>query len=268
MHFRTASTSKSSGMEVAAPPGHGREEHTEAAFLDIAYDLGLPLVATTEAYFPDADFCEAHRILRGIAGNSGQEPYEARYTSENRLRSTTEMRALFSDLPEAFANASDIARRISYRPAEQQPILPSFAEDETDLLRRKAKEGLEQRLETIETAAEPDAYWEAPRIRTRRHYHHELCRVFPDRLGVRELGAPGEHSRRGPAEARGAGSLVAYALRIVDLDPIRYGLLFERFLNPERVSMPDFDIDFCEVRRDEVMEHVRKLYGTERVAKS
>ena len=242
------------------------EEHTEAAFLDIAYDLGLPLVATTEAYFPDADFCEAHRILRGIAGNSGQEPYEARYTSENRLRSTTEMRALFSDLPEAFANASDIARRISYRPAEQQPILPSFAEDETELLRRKAKEGLEQRLETIETAAEPDAYW--------KRLEYELDVIITMNyagyfLIVSEFvnWAHQESIPVGPGRGSGAGSLVAYALRIVDLDPIRYGLLFERFLNPERVSMPDFDIDFCEVRRDEVMEHVRKLYGTERVAK-
>ena len=242
------------------------EAQTEPAFLDLAYDLGLPLVATTEAYFPDASFHEAHRILRGIAGGSGREPYETRYTPENRFRSTSEMRSLFADLPEAIANTVDIARRVSFRPLEQKPLLPSFAENENELLRQLASDGLTERLATIEIAAEPGEY--------RKRLDYELDVIISMKFAgyfliVSEFvnWAHAENIPVGPGRGSGAGSLVAYALRIVDLDPIRYGLLFERFLNPERISMPDFDIDFCEVRRDEVMEHVQRRYGREHVAK-
>ena len=242
------------------------EAQTEPALLELAYELDLPIVATTEAYFPDETFHEAHRVLRGIAGGNGQEPYETRFTQENRLRSTAEMHALFSDLPEALANTADIARRVSCRPEEQQPILPSFAEDENELLRQSARKGLEERLAAIELAAEPDAYW--------KRLDYELDVI----VGMKFAGyflivaefvnwAHEENIPVGPGRGSGAGSLVAYSLRIVDLDPIRYGLLFERFLNPERISMPDFDIDFCEIRRDRVMEHVRGRYGEDRVAK-
>ncbi len=242
------------------------EAQTEPAFLDLAYDMELPLVATTEAYFPDDSFHEAHRILRGIAGGGGQEPYEARYTTENRFRSASEMCALFADLPEAVANTVDIAQRVSFRPLEQQPLLPSFAKDENELLRQKASDGLRERLATIETAAEPDEY--------RQRLDYELDVIISMKFAgyfliVSEF-VNWAHERNipvGPGRGSGAGSLVAYALRIVDLDPIRYGLLFERFLNPERISMPDFDIDFCEIRRDEVMDHVRNRYGADRVAK-
>ena len=243
------------------------EAQTEPVLLDISYRLGLPLVATIEAYFPDATFYEAHRVLRGIAGGgAAREPHEARYTPENRLHSAEEMRTLFSDLPEALANTVDIARRISYRPEEQQPILPNFAKDETELLQRMARDGLKDRLETIDVAAEPESYWNRLEYELDVIVEMNFAGYF---LIVAEFvnWAHDENIPVGPGRGSGAGSLVAYALRIVDLDPIRYGLLFERFLNPERISMPDFDIDFCEIRRDKVMEHVRQRYGADHVAK-
>ena len=242
------------------------EARTEPALLDFAYELDLPLVATTEACFPDAEFLPAHQILHGIAGGSGREPHESRYTEENRMRTADELRRRFADLPEALDNTVDIARRVSFRPEEQAPILPSFAEDEEELLRQQAREGLDRLLATIELAAAPDAY--------RKRLEYELDTIISMRFAgyfliVAEFvnWAQARNIPVGPGRGSGAGSLVAYALRIVDLDPIRYGLLFERFLNPERISMPDFDIDFCEIRRDEVMEHVRERYGADRVAK-
>ncbi len=242
------------------------ETRTEPALLDLAYALGLPLVATTEAYFPDAGFHPAHGILRGIAARDREEPHDVRYTPENRLRSAEDLRARFADLPEALDNTADIARRISFFPQERKPILPRFAEDETQLLRDEAKRGLERRLAVIEPAAEPEVYWKRLEFELDVIVDMDFAGYF---LIVANFvnWAQERNIPVGPGRGSGAGSLVAYALRIVDLDPIRYGLLFERFLNPERISMPDFDIDFCEVRRDEVIEHVRERYGAEHVAK-
>jgi len=242
------------------------EEDTEPALVDAAYRLGLPLVATTEAYFGDADFHEAHGVLRGIDGGKHREPHETRYTPENRFRSSAELRHVFADLPEALENTVDIARRVSFCPTVQSPVLPRYDEDENKLLRTRAREGLEKKLTAIQPAATADDY--------RKRLEYELDVIVSMNFAGYFLivadfvnWAQAQDIPVGPGRGSGAGSLVAYALRIVDVDPMRYGLLFERFLNPERVSMPDFDIDFCEDRRDEVIEYVRERYGPERVAK-
>jgi DNA polymerase-3 subunit alpha len=186
-------------------------------------------------------------------------------TPEHYLKTGAEMAARFEDLPEAIANTIEIARRCAFRPRTHEPILPRFADDEVDELKRESREGLKARLEVIPHAA-PVAEYE---------------KRLEFELGVIEqMGFPGyflivadfikwakSHDIPvGPGRGSGAGSLVAYALTITDLDPLRYGLLFERFLNPERISMPDFDIDFCQDRREEVINYVQQKYGRDRVA--
>ncbi|MEL7115020.1 MAG: DNA polymerase III subunit alpha [Pseudomonadota bacterium] len=240
---------------------------TEQWFVETAYARSLPLVATNDAYFPKADMYEAHDALICIAEGAyvdQQEP-RRRLTPQHYLKSPAEMAALFADLPEAVENTIEIARRCAFQASKRDPILPRFAEDEIEELRRQAREGLEARLAAIPHAASVDAY------QNRLDFE----------LGIIEgMGFPGyflivadfikwakEHDIPvGPGRGSGAGSLVAYALTITDLDPLRYGLLFERFLNPERVSMPDFDIDFCMDRREEVIQYVQEKYGHDRVA--
>src|SRR5512145_1813881 len=184
------------------------------------------------------------------------------------------MTELFADLPEAIENTIEVARRCSYRPREHAPILPQFlggtraqGESEAAELRRQSEAGLARRLEAQGTAPGFDAKAYAERL------EFELGVI----AGMNYQGyflivadfikwAKAQNIPVGPGRGSGAGSLVAYALTITDLDPIRFGLLFERFLNPERVSMPDFDIDFCQDRRDEVIAYVRERYGAHRVA--
>ncbi len=189
---------------------------------------------------------------------------------EHYLKSQAEMRELFADLPDAIAATAEIAQRCSYRPTARKPILPNFGDAKTDEaaeLRKRAEAGLEVRIAAFGTAA---GFSEA-------QYRERLA----FELGVIEkmkydgyflivadfiVWAKNQNIPVGPGRGSGAGSLVAYALTITDLDPIRFGLLFERFLNPERVSMPDFDIDFCQDRRDEVIRYVQERYGRDRVA--
>ncbi len=242
------------------------ERETEPVFLDWAYDAGIPIVATNDVYFPKREMYEAHDALICIAeGRYISEETRRRLTPEHYFKSGEEMAALFDDLPEAIEATVEIARRCAYRPRLRDPILPRFADNEIEELRRQSKEGLDARL-----AAEPAA---AER------------KIYDDRLdyelGVIEgMGFPGyflivadfikwakeQNIPVGPGRGSGAGSVVAWALTITDLDPLRYGLLFERFLNPERVSMPDFDIDFCQDRREEVIQYVQRKYGADRVA--
>ena len=246
------------GGERTAPA----EAATEADFLRLAYDRKLPLVATNRVCFPDRDFFEAHEVLLAI----GKHGEAGRYTPECCFTSSAEMQERFADLPEALANTVEIAQRCSFWPGRQEPQLPRFAEDEIEALRGAAGEGLEERIREIELVDDPSVY------EARLKYELEMIEemgfagyflIVADIIRwTRGQGIP-----VGPGRGSGAGSLVAYALRITDLDPIRYGLLFERFLNPERVSMPDFDIDFCERRRDEVIAYVRERYGAERTAK-
>ena len=260
--------------------GTTAEAAIEPALLSLAYELELPIVATNECYFATPDDHEAHDVLLCIAqGKYITEDDRRRVTRQHYFKSADEMVALFADLPEATANTIEIAIRCAFRPKGRKPILPSFvatapgATEEQRLaaeaaeLKRQAEEGLTLRLATHPLA---DGF-------TREDYFKRLeyeCGV------IAGMQFPGyflivadfiQWSKRsgipvGPGRGSGAGSVVAWALTITDLDPLRFGLLFERFLNPERVSMPDFDIDFCQDRRDEVIRYVQKKYGADRVA--
>ncbi len=252
------------------PTGNGlpeNEARSERGLVGLAYDLNLPLVATNDVYFPDAGMYEAHDALICIADGAYVDQQEARrrLTPQHYFKSQQEMATLFADLPEALENTVEIARRCAFKVERHAPILPRFADDEVSELRRQAKEGLKARLAVIPHAA-PVADYE---------------KRLEFELGIIEdMGFPGyflivadfikwakeRDIPVGPGRGSGAGSLVAYALTITDLDPLRYNLLFERFLNPERVSMPDFDIDFCMDRREEVIRYVQEKYGREKVA--
>ncbi|MEM7670709.1 MAG: DNA polymerase III subunit alpha, partial [Pseudomonadota bacterium] len=234
-------------------PGPGEAaQATEQWFVETAYARDLPLVATNDAYFPKPEMYEAHDALICIAQGAyvdQQEP-RRRLTPQHSFKSPEEMAALFADLPEALENTVEIARRCAYRTRTHDPILPKFADDEVEELRRQSREGLKARLAVIPHAASVEDY------EKRLEFELDI---------IEGMGFPGyflivadfikwakeQDIPVGPGRGSGAGSLVAYALTITDLDPLRYSLLFERFLNPERVSMPDFDIDFCMDRREE-----------------
>ena len=255
---------------------HGLPEElrSEAGLVDLAYAHDLPLVATNDAYFPDRDFYEAHDALMCIAqGRIVADDDRRRLTPEHFFRPAEEMRALFADLPEACDNTVVIARRCAFIPQARKPILPAFplpaGQDEVSALRAAARGGLASRHAGPAFAGADD----------------EALRPYRERLEfeldmIVKTGFAGyflivadfiQWAKRqdipvGPGRGSGAGSVVAWALTITDLDPLRFGLLFERFLNPERVSMPDFDIDFCQDRRDEVIRYVQQKYGRDRVA--
>ena len=242
------------------------ERLTEQGHVEMAYAMDLPLVATNDVYFPDADMYEAHDALICISEGAYVDQQEARrrLTPQHYFKSPQEMAVLFADLPEAIENTIEIAQRCAFMAYRRDPILPKFADDEVEELRRQARAGLAARLEVIPHATSVEDY--------------EKRLDFE--LGIIEgMGFPGyflivadfikwakDHDIPvGPGRGSGAGSLVAYALTITDLDPLRYSLLFERFLNPERVSMPDFDIDFCMDRREEVITYVQEKYGRDKV---
>src|SRR6202790_607962 len=253
--------------------GTAAERLAEAALVELAYGQGIPLVASNEPFFATRDDYEAHDALICIAeGRYLAETDRRQLTEEHRFKTRAEMAALFADLPEALASTIEIAQRCAFRPRVQSPILPRFsvgdtAVDEADELRGQAQAGLERRLavhglapgRTVDDYRERLAY-ELGVIASMKYPGYFL--IVADFIQwAKAQGIP-----VGPGRGSGAGSLVAYALTITDLDPIRFGLLFERFLNPERVSMPDFDIDFCQDRRDEVIRYVQEKYGREQVA--
>ena len=247
-----------------------RAEHenlTEPDLIRLAYKHGLPLVATNDVYFPDKDFFDAHDALICIseAAFVDQTSSRRRLTPEHYFKSQEDMAELFSDLPEAVANTVEIARRCAWRARRRQPILPKFADNEAQEMRRQAEDGLKRRLAVISPAAPEEEYWsrlkyELGVIESMGFAGYFL--IVADFIKwAKSNGVP-----VGAGRGSGAGSLVAYALTITDLDPLRFDLLFERFLNPERVSMPDFDVDFCQDRRDEVIKYVQEKYGRDRVA--
>ncbi|MBK4216349.1 DNA polymerase III subunit alpha [Paracoccus caeni] len=258
-------------VELQRHPGENgqlmtAEAASEEGLIDLAYTKALPLVATNDVYFPKPDMFEAHDALICIAEKAyvDQSQPRRRLTPQHYFKSAEEMAVLFADLPEALENTVEIARRCAFAVKKHAPILPRFADDEVEELRRQARAGLEERLKVI------------PHSVSVEEYHARL----DFELGIIEqMGFPGyflivadfikwakdEDIPVGPGRGSGAGSLVAYALTITDLDPLRYSLLFERFLNPERVSMPDFDIDFCMDRREEVIRYVQGKYGADKV---
>ncbi|MGB6924490.1 MAG: DNA polymerase III subunit alpha, partial [Methyloceanibacter sp.] len=258
--------------------GLSQERAIEPVLLDLAYEAHLPIVASNEAFFETASDFEAHDALLCIAAGSYVAVDQRRRLSpDHYFKSSREMAELFADLPEAIDNTIEIARRCSYRPTTRAPILPQFLRGEStseaqgDIeaveLRRQSEAGLARRLATEGTAPGQTAETYTARLAfeldviTSMNYQGYFLIVADFIQWAKAKGVP-----VGPGRGSGAGSLVAWALTITDLDPLRFGLLFERFLNPERVSMPDFDIDFCQDRRDEVIAYVLERYGTDRVA--
>ncbi|MDY0028584.1 MAG: DNA polymerase III subunit alpha [Pseudobdellovibrionaceae bacterium] len=255
------------------------EDAIEDGFVELAYAHDIPLVATNDCYFPTPDFYEAHDALLCIAdGRYISEDDRRRVTRHHYLKSASEMVELFSDIPEATRNTVVIAQRCSYFLSVVKPILPPFQTEsgrsEIEEMRAQSEEGLSWRLQNF---VFEDGHSETERA--------EITKTYQDRLKfeldiIEGMGFPGyflivsdfikwakEHDIPvGPGRGSGAGSLVAWSLKITDLDPLRFNLLFERFLNPERVSMPDFDVDFCQDRRDEVIKYVQDRYGHDHVA--
>jgi DNA polymerase-3 subunit alpha len=250
--------------------GLASQAAAEPDLVAFAYDHDIPLVATNDVYFGTPDLYSAHEALLCIADGAfiGQDE-RRKVTPDHWFKPAADMRALFADLPEACDNTLDIARRCAFMVKKRDPILPSFptveGRSEAEELAAQAREGL--------------------RIRLLDHVLSQPEQVYWDRLD-REIGviqsmgfsgyflivsdfmkwAVAHGIPVGPGRGSGAGSLVAWSLLITGLDPLRYGLIFERFLNPERVSMPDFDIDFCQERREEVITYVQQHYGRDRVA--
>ena len=251
------------------PQGAGlpkEENDTEPFFIEMAYDLSIPLIATNDVYFDNIEMYEAHDALLCIADGAYVDQQEPRRTVTNQhyFKTQEEMAALFADLPEALESTVEVAQRCAFMATCRDPILPLFASDEITELNRQAKDGLKNRLAIISHAAPVSEYEE---------------RLDFELKIIEQMGFPGyflivadfikwakeKDIPVGPGRGSGAGSLVAYALTITDLDPLRYNLLFERFLNPDRISMPDFDIDFCMDRREEVIQYVQQKYGHDKV---
>ena len=257
--------------------GKPEEERYIAGAIELALAHDLPVVATNDVRFMYQKDFAAHEVR--VCINQGRVLDDARrpkdYTDQQYLRSTEEMLALFADIPEALQNSVEIAKRCNLKLTLGENFLPDFPVPAGmtlgELMANESKKGLEDRLRQY------------PAVGTGTQAENE--QVYYERLAtelkvITEMGFPGyfmivadfiqwaknELIPVGPGRGSGAGSLVAYALKITDLDPIEFDLLFERFLNPERVSMPDFDIDFCMDRRDEVIDYVARHYGRDHVA--
>ena len=247
------------------------EGKAEPHLIDMAYARNLPLVATNPTCFAEPNFHEAHDAMLCIAQSTYVESADRRRSSPDAwMKPAAEMKRIFEDLPEAIANTLVVAQRCAVMAPKRKPILPSLAGDiegEAQMLRELATAGLEARLEKAGIVA----------LDRRQPY---IDRLEFELSIIIQMGFPGyflivadfiqwakaNNIPVGPGRGSGAGSVVAWALTITDLDPLELGLLFERFLNPERVSMPDFDIDFCETRRGEVIRYVQQKYGADHVA--
>ena len=251
--------------------GEAAEEAAENALIDLAYARDLPLVATNPAAYGDPQFHAAHDAMLCIANATHLDAAERpRSSAQAWVKSAPMMHELFADLPEAIANTLVVAQRCAYVPPRRPALLPSLAGDgagEAEMLIADARLGLEARLALYGEMAEDERHiyfdrldFEANVINTMGFAGYFL--IVADFIKW----AKDNDIPVGPGRGSGAGSVVAWALTITDLDPLRLGLLFERFLNPERVSMPDFDIDFCETRRGEVIRYVQAKYGQDHVA--
>jgi len=279
--------------------GETVEDESEEDLIALAYRHDLPLVATNPAQFAEAQFHAAHDAMLCIANSTHVDAAERpRSSAERWVKPAPVMAELFSDLPEALGNTLVVAQRCAFAPPKRKPLLPSLAGDregEARMLAEDSRVGLAQRLAAYYPEAAQAELVEALRAegedrlaafeRLRPSGVGEEFLEYAERLDFETkiivgMGFPGyflivadfikwakdNGIPVGPGRGSGAGSLVAWSLTITDLDPLKLGLLFERFLNPERVSMPDFDIDFCETRRGEVIRYVQKKYGHDHVA--
>ncbi|WP_137226567.1 DNA polymerase III subunit alpha [Shewanella sp. MEBiC00475] len=255
--------------------GRAHEERYLHMAVELASEKGLPVVATNQVVFLKQDDFEAHEIRVAIHdGFTLVDPRRPKtYSDQQYLRTEDEMIALFADIPSAIQNSVEIAKRCNVTIRLHEYFLPNFPTGDLsieDFLVTASEKGLEERLEFLF----PD-----PQVRLEKRPEYDE-RLEIELKVINQMGFPGyflivmefiqwgkdNDIPVGPGRGSGAGSLVAYALKITDLDPLEYDLLFERFLNPERVSMPDFDVDFCMDRRDEVIDHVAELYGREAVS--
>lgn len=247
------------------------ENKIEADLINLAYKHNLPLVATNDCYFADAGMYEAQDALLCIAqGVIIDENNRRRVSPEHFFKSSAEMRMLFADLPEAVENTVHIAQRCAFMVKKHKPILPPFesaeGRNEEEEFIQQSRDGLEKRFGKMSLTEEEKAIY-------RDRLEMELsviCKMgFPGYFLITSdfiKWAKAHDIPVGPGRGSGAGSLVAWALTITNINPIPFNLLFERFLNPERVSMPDFDVDFCQDRREEVIDYVQEKYGKDRVA--
>ncbi|WP_371189026.1 DNA polymerase III subunit alpha [Thalassotalea maritima] len=256
--------------------GRAQEEEYLHLAVSLAADTGLPVVATNEVVFLEADNFEAHEIRvcihDGYTLDDKRRPRN--YSNQQYLRSEQEMCELFADIPEALQNSVEIAKRCNVTVRLGEYFLPDFPTGDLDIkdfLVKVSEEGLQERLEFLFDKDADD-------FAEKRKPYDERLKIELD--VINDMGFPGyflivmefiqwskdNNIPVGPGRGSGAGSLVAYALKITDLDPLEFDLLFERFLNPERISMPDFDVDFCMDRRDEVIDHVAELYGRDAVS--
>ncbi|MEO5331159.1 MAG: DNA polymerase III subunit alpha [Magnetococcus sp. YQC-5] len=258
--------------------GEPNEEELIQATVALANDLNVPLVATNDVHFLDRKDHRAHDALVCIgAGMTLQDEKRPKINDRRHFASPQEMAERFADLPESLSNTLQIAQRCNFRMELGKTVLPDFAipagEDLSSWLKSEAEKGLQKRIQQ----------WVAPRTdpnNLQATVHHYKERLEYELDVIVQMGFPGyflivsdfirwakgHGIPVGPGRGSGAGSVVAWALEITDLDPLRYQLLFERFLNPERVSMPDFDVDFCMDQRDKVIRYVQEKYGTDRVA--
>ncbi|MGC6518206.1 MAG: DNA polymerase III subunit alpha [Candidatus Puniceispirillaceae bacterium] len=258
--------------------GHSEEKIAEPVLLKLADDTGLPLVATNDNHFENEDMKTPQNVLTCIAASTRISQLERLvHNAEYRFKTKAEMTAVFADIPEALQNSVTIAKRCAFMVQTRAPILPAFESEAgrtaDEELAHQAKQGLAMRLIDLKRSD----YGKDFSAEDEASYHDRLAYELSV---INEMGFPGyflivadfikwakaKDIPVGPGRGSGAGSLVAYALDITNLDPLRWGLLFERFLNPERVSMPDFDIDFCQDRREEVKLYVQDKYGHDRVA--
>ena len=265
-------------MEIARI-GLDSERRTEEKFIDLAYKHDIPLVATNEALFFDADMYEAHDALICIAASEYVSNENRRkYSPNNRLKTEAEIVELFADLPEAVQNTVVIAKRCNYLSTKVQPLLPIFicpdGLTQDEYIDQQARKGLTERLER-------HVYFDGMTAAEKEEIDKKyFARLDYELSVIKKMGFPGyflivsdfitwskSHGVPvGPGRGSGAGSIVAWSLHITDLDPIKLDLLFERFLNPERVNMPDFDVDFCQENRYKTIEYVQKKYGADKVA--
>ncbi|MBS4774288.1 MAG: DNA polymerase III subunit alpha [Proteobacteria bacterium] len=255
------------------------ERQTEDKFIDLAYKYNIPLVATNEAFFFDVDMYEAHDALVCIAAAEYvANDNRKKFSPNNRLRSEAEMVELFADLPEAVQNTVNIAKRCSYLSTKVNPLLPIFecpgGMSQDDYIDQQARKGLDERMRA-------HVYFEGMTDEQKKELDEKYYARLEYELSViKKMGFPGyflivsdfiQWSKThgvpvGPGRGSGAGSIVAWSLKITDLDPLKLDLLFERFLNPERVNMPDFDVDFCQENRAKTIEYVQNKYGFDHVA--
>jgi len=252
--------------------GENEEKNFENYLLNLSKTQGIPLIATQEVFYLKDDMYEAHDALTCIGEkNFVEDKNRFKYSNQHYLKNEEELLKLYADIPEALENNYNFHLRFNYKPKKSKPILPSIANGQSsspeDELTKQAKEGLENRIKNIILK------------KNSKISNEQIKNIYNDRL-LHEINiinsmnyasyflivsdyikwAKKNFIPVGPGRGSGAGSLVAYCLDITDLDPIEFDLIFERFLNPDRISMPDFDIDFCEEKRDQVFEYLKSKY--------